>query len=76
MQKFFLLNFHQDDVVANLADAFPGDDEFAFPAKKSEEPAGTRDDKGGEALGFAVKLYVDGAAETAAGADVDDFLLL
>lgn len=76
MQKFFLLNFHQDDVVANLADAFPGDDEFAFPAKKSEEPAGTRNHQSGEALGFAVKFHVNGTAEAAAGADVDDFLLL
>lgn len=76
MEEFFFLDFHQDNVISDLADTFPGNDKFAFPAEKPEEAAGTGNDQGCETVGLAVKFHIYGTAQAAAGTDVDDFFLL
>ena len=76
METFFFLDLHQDDIVADLADAVPGDHILAFPAEKAAEPARTGDNQRRDPSGNTVKFHIDGTAQAAAGAGVDDLLLL
>lgn len=75
MKAFFFLNFHQNNVVADLTDTFPRNDKLAFPAEKIAEFPRSGNDQGSQTAGFAVKFNIYGTAETAAGAGVDDFFL-
>ena len=76
MQEFFLLNFHKNDVISNLADTFPWDYKFAFFSEESEKAAGTGNDQSSNAAGFAVKFKINGTAKTPTGTDIDNFFLL
>ena len=75
METFFFVNFHEDNVVSNLADTVPGDAVFTVTAEKTAEFPRTGYDQGGHSAGFAVKFHINRAPETAAGAGVDHFFL-
>lgn len=75
MEAFFFLDLYKNDVISDLADAFPGDDIFAFSTEKIAESAWTGNYQSSETAGDAVELYVNGAAQTPAGAGVDDLFL-
>ena len=76
MKAFFFLNFYQDNVISNLADAFPGNDILTFPSPEIAEFAGTWDHQSSKFSGLTVELYVHRTAETPTGADIDYFFLL
>lgn len=76
MKVFFFFDVDQDDVIADLADTFPGDDVFTFFTEQTAESAGTGDNKCSKTSGPAVEFHVSGTAKTAAGAGIDDFFLL
>lgn len=76
MQTLFFLNFNQDNIIPDLADAFPGDDKLAFPSKETKTFAWTGNDQRCETVGFAVEFHINGTTKASAGADVDDFFLL
>lgn len=75
METFFFVNFHENNVVSNLADTVPGDAVFTVTAEKTAEFAWTWYDQGGHFAGFAVKLCIDRTPKTAAGTGVDYFFL-
>ena len=75
MKTFFFIDFYKDNIVSNLADAVPGDAVFTVTTEKTAELSGTWYDQSGHSAGFAVKLYINGAPETAAGAGIDHFFL-
>lgn len=75
METFFFLNFYQNDVISDLADAFPGDNILIFPTEKAAESARSGNNQSSETSGFAVKFYIRRASEAAAGTGIDDFFL-
>ena len=76
MAAVLLVNLYQDDVIADLADAVPGNHVFAVPAEKTEaEAARTRDDQSCDTAVFAVEFHIYGTAKGPAGTDVDHFFL-
>ena len=76
VKTFFFIDFYKNDIIANLADAFPGDAVFAVTAKEAAEFSGAGYDQGGHSAGFTVKLRIDRTPETAAGTDINYFFLL
>lgn len=72
----FLLYFHQDNVVSDLTNAIPGNDDLVVTAQQSPEFTGAGNHQRCEAAITWVKFHVNGTAQTPAGACVDDFLLL
>lgn len=76
MEAFFFLDLHQDNVVPDLADTLPGNDIFAVPSEKAAKMPWSGYDQSGQAACGTVKFHVDGTSQAAAGADIDDFLLL
>ena len=75
-QAFVFLDFHQDNVLTDLADTFPGDHIFTFMAEKSAESAGTGNYKCSKPTGAAVKFNICSTAKAFTGTGVDDFLSL
>lgn len=75
VKTFFLLDFHQDNILPDLLDTFPGNDIFAFPSPETAELSGTGDNQSRNAACFAVKFHIYGTAQTSAGAGIDDFFL-
>ena len=75
VETFFLIDFHKNNVISDLADTVPGDDIFTFTAEQTAESSGAREDQGSETAGLAVKFDIYGTAQTAAGTGVDDFFL-
>ena len=75
MEAFFFLDLHQDNVVSDLADAFPGDHILALSAEKTEKSARPRHDQSCKPSGRAVKFHIYGASKTAAGAGIYHFFL-
>lgn len=76
MEAFFFLDFYQNDVIPNLANAFPGDDIFVFSAEKTAEFARARYYKSSQPAGLTVKFHIRRTAQAAAGTGVDDLFLL
>ena len=62
--------------LADLADAFPGNDIFIITSEQAAESSGAWKYKGGELTAFAVKFRINGTSETAAGTDINYFFLL
>ena len=75
VKAVFFLYFYKDNVIADLADAFPGDDVFTFPPEKITEPSWTGNHQSSKAAGDAVKFHVDGTAKAPAGTGIDNFFL-
>ena len=72
-----LVNFHQDNIVPDLADAVPGNHIFAARPEEAEaEAAWSRNDNRGNTAGLAVKLHIHRTAKSPAGTDIDHFFLL
>ena len=69
---FVQISVYQDNIVADAADALPGNDEFVMPAKEAEAFAVARNDDGYDAAIPAVHLHVTDKTEAAAVADIDD----
>ena len=76
VKAFFLLDFHQDDVVSNLADTFPGDDKLAVSSEKGTEFSRPRHDQCCQAPCHTVELYIYGTPKAPAGTDINNFFLL
>lgn len=74
-QQFFITEINKDDIFADLADAVPGDDAFAFSGKTPAEFPGFRHDQGFQPGGFTAEFHIKRAAKTAAGMDIDHFFL-
>ena len=74
---FFLLfrDLHEDDIVADLADAVPRDYKILAVAEKSAEFHGGRKNETGKMSCFGMKFHIDRTAKRFAGTDIDDFLL-
>ena len=75
MKTLVFLDFHQDNVVSDLADALPGNDKDVLLSPEIAETSRTRDNERRHAARPAVELHVDGAAEAFTGAGVDDLFL-
>ena len=75
MEAFFFCDIDENDILTNLTDTFPGDDEFAFSCEQAAEFSWTWNDKRGETSGFAVEFHINRTAHTFAGAGIDDFFL-
>ena len=68
--------FNQNNVVANLTDGFPGNDDVFFSAQDAAEFGRTRYDQRDNPSGDAVEIYVCRTAQRTAAADIDNFFLL
>ena len=75
MKTFLFLYFYQNNIVADLADAVPGNDVFVFTSEKTAEFTGPRDNQGIDPAGSTVKFKIDGTSEAFAGAGINDFLI-
>lgn len=75
MKALFFLDFHEDDVIPDLANAIPGDDIFTFPSEKVTETAGSGDNQSCKPGGFYIEFHIDRTAKAAAGTGIDDFFL-
>lgn len=75
VEAFFLLDFHENDVVPNLAYTVPGDNIFTFPSEEVAETAGTGDNQSCEPGGFYIEFHIDGTAKASTGTGIDDFFL-
>lgn len=75
MEAFFLLYFHQNNVLSDFADAVPWNDVFTVTSEERTEASRSGNNQSGQLVRFAVEFNINGAAETAAGTGVDDFLL-
>lgn len=76
MEAFFFCDIDENDILTNLTDTFPGDDEFAFSCEQAAEFSWTWNDKRSETSGFAVKFHICRTSQTAAGTGINNFLLL
>lgn len=76
MEAFVLLDFYKNNIFANLTDAFPGNDVFAFSSEKAAETSRSGNDQCSQAACFTVKFHINGTAQAFAGTDIDDFFLL
>ena len=74
-QPFFITEINKDDIFADLADAVPGDDAFAFSGKTPAEFPGFRHDQGFQPGGFTAEFHIKRTAKTTAGMDIDHFFL-
>ncbi len=73
----FFINFHQNNIITNLADTIPGNDIFtALSEKTKAEASWSRNDQGSDTAVFTVEFHIHRTAKGAAGADIDDFFLL
>ena len=75
MKTFFFFYFNKDNVIADLTDAAPGDDIFAFTPGKEAEFAGTGNDQSRNLTGSGIKFQINRTAEAATGTGIDDFFL-
>ena len=75
MKTFFLLDFHEDNVITNLANTVPWNDIFIVVTEETAKFSGTRDDQRIYASCGTVKFQIDGTAEAFAGAGINDFFL-
>ena len=76
MAAVLLVNLYQDDVIADLADAVPGNHVFTVPAEKTEtEAARAGNDQSCDTALFAVEFHIYRTAKGSAGTDVDYFFL-
>ena len=75
MKTFFLFDFNQDNILADLADTVPWNDVFTFSAWHKTESSRTGYDEGGDFAGSFIKFKVYRTAETAAGAGINNFFL-
>ena len=71
---FVGFDVYQNDVGADPLDAIPGDDIVIPPPHKTQMPAGSGDDNGGDAAVAQVDPCVGNEAQSPAVADADDFL--
>lgn len=76
MKTFFFLYLYQDDIIPDLADAFPGDHVFAFSSEKAAESAWTGNNKSSQTAGFVVEFHINGTSKTSAGTGIDNLFLL
>src|SRR5690606_2614277 len=67
-----LPDLDDDDVLADLQDPFPGDDQVAVAAEQAEEPGRSRDDDGGDPAVIGMKCHVVHVTQAAAVHKVDD----
>lgn len=74
-EAFVLLDFHKNDIVANLADAVPGDDTFTFTSPETAESSGTGKNQRFNFSGFTVEFQIYRTAETFTGTGIDYFFL-
>ena len=72
---FFITEINKDDIFADLADAVPGDDAFAFSGKTPAEFPGFRHDQGFQPGGFTAEFHIKRTAKAAAGVDIDHLFL-
>lgn len=75
MKAFFFVDLYQDDIIADLADVFPGDYVFTVVPEQAAKFAGTRQNECDEMAGLTVKFNIDRVAQAAAGTSVDHFFL-
>ena len=75
VKTFFFLYFHQNNVLSDFADAVPGNDVFTVTSEKRTEVSRPWNNQSCQLVRFTVEFNINGAAETAAGTGVDDFLL-
>ena len=68
--------FNQNNVVANLTDGFPGNDDVFFSAQDAAEFGRTRYNQRDNPSGDTVEIYVCRTAQGTAAADIDNFFLL
>ena len=73
MSTFVFFDFYKNDIISDLADAFPWNNESAFSSKQAAEFAGAWNDQRFDLSCFAVEFNINGAAKTFTGADVNDF---
>lgn len=71
----FWRKFHENDIVSNLSDAVPGDDDIAVSAEHSAESGRAGEDQCGDLTAGTVEFHIDGTAKAFAGTDIDDFFL-
>ena len=74
-EAFVLLDFHKNDIVANLADAVPGDDTFTFTSPETAESSGTGKNQRLYFSSFTVEFQIYRTAETFTGTGIDYFFL-
>ena len=65
--------FHKNDIVSDLSDAVPGDDDIVVSAEHTAESGGAGKDQCGDLAAGAVEFHIDGTAKAFAGTDIDDF---
>ena len=70
----FRINVHQDNIPADLADAFPGDHILAIVAEETKA-AGAGNDNSGDTAGLAVEFQVTDIAKAAAVFNIDHFFV-
>ena len=75
VEALFLLYFHQNNVLSDFADAVPWNDVFTVTSEERTEASRSGNNQSCQLVCFAVEFDINGAAETAAGTGVDDFLL-
>ena len=69
----FFLDLDKDDIIANLTDIIKRDQILLFPAKKSADASGSRDDQTFDPSGTFVKLNVPHKSQPFSITDIHNF---
>ena len=72
---FFFGELDENDILPNLADAPPGDDDLGVVPPEAGEAAAAWHDQRRDAAVLRVKFHVNDASEGGAGTHIDNFLL-